>query len=541
MPPLQTVDAPGQKRLEQGVEGAGALTGGEGHMEYSERAISFSLDMRYPGAAITASHLAKHLFEEHLVDWAMMQSGVVKPPDWLRSSSYTEVTTSQVLFIGDPVAGITMANRNLVIGLAVDLLVLGVTENTPPVSQAMLRNVGLVMAFPESLRWLKRNRVSRAIGVRMGEGRGAGQVAQRDQEVRILWEGDIPRLPGSLSFPSRHRKLAWNQLEVPPSADDLNAQVFWADVCVRQSLCTLDDGLSVILSSAGVLEIPLEPIGSLPLRIAEAARLRRAGVVGRGTVVEAPSGTLPTVEDCLRNREALLRNQEALLPEADAPVNLGVVIPFGGLPVGQLEGAIRAVQEVAGELPIVVALQQHAGSGWWGTEAPEVAKLTGRLGVELAKHDAVGKDGCLTPWNPSRARNVGAHILPPRVTHVVFMDVDIRPTPGYFTGLVETLSCNPNQIPVSYVRNESGDVRFGTGVATIPRWALDKVEGFDEGFIGWGYEDLDFLVRCARATGVGASVFGSPSNPYLTHLDHEKRRVGTRERNRYRYQQVVKG
>lgn len=44
---------------------------------------------------------------------------------------------------------------------------------------------------------------------------------------------------------------------------------------------------------------------------------------------------------------------------------------------------------------------------------------------------------------------------------------------------------------------------IGNGPVAITRALWDTVGGYDEGFVGWGYEDVEFRLRCNRAGGEG--------------------------------------
>lgn len=74
------------------------------------------------------------------------------------------------------------------------------------------------------------------------------------------------------------------------------------------------------------------------------------------------------------------------------------------------------------------------------------------------------------------------------------------------------------------------------GILVIPRQMFDAVGGFDEGFVGWGYEDSAFLAAMSGMFGRGA-FWGD-----VIHLWHPKNRLDRQgqpwfSHNRRRYNQ----
>lgn len=56
------------------------------------------------------------------------------------------------------------------------------------------------------------------------------------------------------------------------------------------------------------------------------------------------------------------------------------------------------------------------------------------------------------------------------------------------------------------------------GMLVLPRAAWEKVGGYDEGFIGWGWEDLAFRTALDRLVGPHRRI----QNSYVLHLWHER-------------------
>ena len=84
--------------------------------------------------------------------------------------------------------------------------------------------------------------------------------------------------------------------------------------------------------------------------------------------------------------------------------------------------------------------------------------------------------------------------------------------------------------PLAYLGRAQLDEATGTG-GVAEHWsyaasnalsvdceAVDRIGGWDEGYLGWGEEDLDFAYRLHRA-GVPI-LFPDASEQYAVHLDH---------------------
>lgn len=73
-----------------------------------------------------------------------------------------------------------------------------------------------------------------------------------------------------------------------------------------------------------------------------------------------------------------------------------------------------------------------------------------------------------------------------------------------------------------------------TGVLTVPRSLWDLVQGFDERFVGWGWDDQAFWASCWAMAGGFKRVDG-----FLYHLWHPRVRTDNEENPYYRENEVL--
>ncbi|ODN43560.1 glycosyltransferase family 2 protein [Piscirickettsia litoralis] len=80
----------------------------------------------------------------------------------------------------------------------------------------------------------------------------------------------------------------------------------------------------------------------------------------------------------------------------------------------------------------------------------------------------------------------------------------------------------------------------GVRGCNIAAWKMDiiAVNGFDESFTGWGYEDSDFIIRLLRA---GIKRLDGRYYAPLFHLWHQENSRGQEQENLSRLQQVIDG
>ncbi|MCD6024100.1 MAG: glycosyltransferase [Fibrobacteria bacterium] len=105
--------------------------------------------------------------------------------------------------------------------------------------------------------------------------------------------------------------------------------------------------------------------------------------------------------------------------------------------------------------------------------------------VKVAHHVAEAPEGRRL-FNPARARNVGARAA--EGEYLLFVDADVHLHQGFQAWLEEQQE--PGTIQAVVNRPSS---LFG--ILGVRRAAFLKVGGYDEGFTGWGGEDLDLRIR----------------------------------------------
>lgn len=115
-----------------------------------------------------------------------------------------------------------------------------------------------------------------------------------------------------------------------------------------------------------------------------------------------------------------------------------------------------------------------------------------------------------TPWSPGRARNKGAADCKADV--IVFNDADTIVPVEQIRQAAKAAQDAPGLVFAYdlYLRvAKDGTVADGPyeqeimgsgsmGCVAIRRDCFNAAGGFDEGYLGWGYEDLDFANRCDK-------------------------------------------
>jgi hypothetical protein len=159
--------------------------------------------------------------------------------------------------------------------------------------------------------------------------------------------------------------------------------------------------------------------------------------------------------------------------------------------------------------------------------------------------------GFIDDWSPGKGRNEGvstAKELDPDLSAVCFIDADTITPHEQIEQALDWAEADPGLVYgyTIYQRlDDQGRVtreltfNGSMGCAAISLKCFDKVGGFDESFIGWGYEDLDFAQRCAcywplrRVDGIATHLWHGFRNPDDSPSDSLPDEVAA---NRQRYQ-----
>lgn len=90
------------------------------------------------------------------------------------------------------------------------------------------------------------------------------------------------------------------------------------------------------------------------------------------------------------------------------------------------------------------------------------------------------------------------------------------------------------------VESSNGYIRPGYGITFGPKQIFEAVDGYDSSYIGWGFEDLDFLSRVDKK---GFKIIYSGEGLHISHDDkermqnyQEKSRQLSREKNLIKYE-----
>lgn len=109
----------------------------------------------------------------------------------------------------------------------------------------------------------------------------------------------------------------------------------------------------------------------------------------------------------------------------------------------------------------------------------------------------------------SRARNIGASVASSE--YIAFIDADARLPSGCVDRIINAMRRNAWQLACP-ARGE-----FINGQCVVTRKAWSQVRGYDEGFVGWGYDDIDFYDR-VKAAGIAS---GLVQNCGLIMVEHD--------------------
>jgi hypothetical protein len=111
---------------------------------------------------------------------------------------------------------------------------------------------------------------------------------------------------------------------------------------------------------------------------------------------------------------------------------------------------------------------------------------TGRLLIERVTGE--------TGFNKCRAHNAGARrAIRAGAEYLCFLDADTLVRPGFHAWLKRNVK--PDSFAIAALREDGSDMPSMTGLLVVPADPFERVAGFDEGFAGWGGEDIELRLR----------------------------------------------
>jgi GT2 family glycosyltransferase len=220
------------------------------------------------------------------------------------------------------------------------------------------------------------------------------------------------------------------------------------------------------------------------------------------------------------------------------PQSLGVVIPFHNN-ARRLDWILEALMPQLRTRDEVMVVDDHSD------RPPRIPGENPRARVvSLARGDG--------PGNRAGARNEGWRNC--ETDLIVFLDGDMIPSPKFVEALRRLHGEHPRAVvkPARFALTGEEQARGKASclrdVATVARWCsgarnprddgeptahwyyaasnalsverryIEQITGWDEGYRGWGEEDMDFAYRLHQA---GLSfLFPDPESVYAVHLDH---------------------
>jgi hypothetical protein len=126
-----------------------------------------------------------------------------------------------------------------------------------------------------------------------------------------------------------------------------------------------------------------------------------------------------------------------------------------------------------------------------------------------------------TYFNKSRAINLGVALSEAR--HVIVCDADVLIDVETISSWAQTFLDRPSAelalMPDQMVETADGRTRAAPGIVAFMAQSFIAVEGYSSEFIGWGFEDRDFLWRLDRA---GIRVINMGSAAHISHGESER-------------------
>jgi hypothetical protein len=194
----------------------------------------------------------------------------------------------------------------------------------------------------------------------------------------------------------------------------------------------------------------------------------------------------------IRSGIAGLRGSRFARPEPEHPPE--AVAPRGPIwVVTPCKGRLRYLQQALGRVMahpevhcciVDYSCPDRVGDWVEAEFASEVA--AGRLVVERVPDQPV--------FNKCRAHNAGARRARRQgADFFCFLDADTLVEPGFYDHI--RAQARGDRFLIAGLREDGSDQPSMTGLLVVRAEAFEQVGGFDEGFLGWGGEDIEFRLR----------------------------------------------
>lgn len=236
-------------------------------------------------------------------------------------------------------------------------------------------------------------------------------------------------------------------------------------------------------------------------------------------------------------------------PLQSAKDGIGIVVPFSG----EGEVAHAGLQRCLGALKAALRPQDKLViSCRTPFTKAAVRHLADLCGLEAATTSIIHSTSGGDRWNMSAVRNAGVRRLMnsadvTELAYVAFVDADVAVPPDYLQRLAREAYKRPGMVVTPYVVDE-GDTegktrRIASGMSMYPLKVIFDARGFDEGFVGWGHEDIELQHRLRERFGVPSVAL--PNMAPALHTPHAAR-GGDEQRslddaaNRKRYEEAAK-
>lgn len=233
----------------------------------------------------------------------------------------------------------------------------------------------------------------------------------------------------------------------------------------------------------------------------------REAVEGRAPEAVPPRSLAVTGAEMAK---AMVRGADLQLTPGEIAIR--VVVPHKNRGTTFVSPCLHAIVPQLREKDSIVLVDQESEA----SITSEVMPVCFNLGVAVAPSEP-GPGGA---WSLASARNAGARFDAGKpFTHLFFLDCDCVVPEGFVEALRTRIRDSAGSIVIPVVVDSKvPERRPATGLAAMSAQAFTALGGYDEGYYGWGSEDVDFLWRARKRLGIEGSIMASPE---ITHIHHE--------------------